>query len=90
MIFFLEIILVLSAFGYAIIYLYFLRKIRDYSEVDSFFALNFIKVYRGYLYTRKIDGKSPGLLFYLHFVFIIITLVLGYHFEGQQLIEIGG
>jgi hypothetical protein len=83
-------ICVLSILGYAITYLYFLRKIREHTEVSSLFAINFIKVYRSYLYIRKTEGKQPGVLFYIHFISIIITLILGYIYEGESINLIGG
>ena len=86
---FLSIICVLSILGYPITYLYFLRKIREHTEVSSLFAINFVKVYRSYLYIRKTEGKQPGVLFYIHLVSIIVASVLNFFYAGESINLLG-
>ena len=85
----LKLILVCPAIGFALIYLFFLKTIRDNKSpdivVDNFFALNFIRVYSSYLKIRRLNNQSAGFLFYLHFLFIILTLILGYIFNGEEI-----
>jgi hypothetical protein len=84
----LSFILIISAIGMAISYLYFLRYIRKFSGQegdfnDNFFVLNFLKVYKKFMEIRKYNNKRAWVLLNLHFLFIIITLVLGLLLEGK-------
>ncbi len=74
---------------FPITYLYFLRKIREHTEVGSLFAINILKVYRSYLYIRRTEGKQPGILFYVHLVSIIVGLVLSYFYAGESISLLG-
>lgn len=84
---FMKILLIFSGISMAVTYLVFLNIIRrnKANDVDNLFALNLFRVYGAYLNTRKLDGKKPGVLFYSHFLFILITLCLGYLFNGKTL-----
>ena len=84
----LNFILIFSAIGMAISYLYFIQYIRKYSNkhgfaYDNFFILNLYKVYKKYIEIRKYNNKKPWFLLSLHFIFITVTLILGYFLEGK-------
>lgn len=83
-----DFILVFSAIGMAVTYLFFIQYIRQSSNQigvadDNFFILNFYKVYKKYIDIRKHNKLKCGIMLYLHFLFIIITLILGYFLEGK-------
>ncbi len=76
--------------GMAAIYLYFIAVIRKHAteiniNPDTFFVLNFFMVYKSYLKVRKLLGLKPGLLFYLHFLFLIVSVCLAYYMEKHGL-----
>ncbi len=74
-------VLVFSTFGVAITYLYFLSTIRKNSEkvdadIDNLFILKFIPVYKAYIKVRKVNELNNGYLFYLHFIFLLLMVIL--------------
>ena len=76
--------------GMAVIYLYFIAVIRKHSaainiDTDNLFVLNFFMVYKSYLRVRKSLGLKPGLLFYLHFLFLIVSICLAYYMAEHGL-----
>ena len=84
----LDIILVFSAVSMALSYLYFIKVVRlsaneENDPITNYFILNPFKVYYGYIRCRKNEGLNIDIIFYLHFIFIIITLILGYFIEGN-------
>ena len=83
---FYDLIMGAISLGMASLYLYFIFVIRRYfsktsETIDNFFVLNFIKVYKSYLKVRRLKGLKPGFLFYLHFILLTSTIVLGYFYE---------
>ena len=89
MLLFLDIFLTCCAISMAITYLYFIQIIRTRSDcqqitTNNFFILNPIRVYFEYIKCRKKSDVGNGIAFYLHFVFIFITLILGYFLDGYK------
>jgi hypothetical protein len=83
---FYDLIMGVISLGMASLYLYFIFIIRSYfsktsETIDNFFVLNFIKVYKSYLEVRRLNGLKAGFLFYLHFILLAATIVLGYFYE---------
>lgn len=76
--------------GMAVSYLYLITVIRKHAtainiDTDNLFVLNFYLVYKSYLKVRKLNGLKPGLLFYLHFVFLIVSICLSYYLAKHGL-----
>jgi hypothetical protein len=84
--FYLEIIAGLSCAGYGISYLFMVKQIRIAAakgnyEIDNFSILNIFKVYSLYLRIKRINREGPGFVFYLHFLFFAIALLLVYKLQ---------
>ncbi len=84
-----QLTLPLSALVTVITYLNFLKQIRNNIDridvnIDNFFVLNFLSVYKSYIRTRKLDNLNIGVMFYVHFIFLFIMIILAYLLDGKQ------
>jgi len=85
----LEYILILSALGMALSYLYMINIIRAKNNkstetYDNLFVVNFIKVYIRYLNVDQSGKTKRKLILCFHLLLLLVTLVLGYFFGEFQ------